>query len=89
VKKIAVTIAGLLSLGYVGAFEMPTFGLKTSVGFQMDGEFRGRQQRKHVVSAKAEIDSLMFDEKGMVYGGVNTSLLLNSLETDRSEVALT
>jgi hypothetical protein len=42
VKKIAVSIVGLLSLAYVGAFETLTFSLKTSVGFQVNGEFRGR-----------------------------------------------
>jgi hypothetical protein len=88
-KKMAVIATGLLSLGCLGEFEMPGFGLDTSVEFSTDNVFRGCRIGKHSFSPKAEISWTVF-EKGRMYDGVDSALTLQGevFLVDQSEVTL-
>lgn len=67
-KKLAMIATGVLSLGYLGAFEMQTLGLDTSVKYSNENEVRGRKQGSHVFVPKAEVNMPVF-EKGKIYAG--------------------
>jgi hypothetical protein len=67
-KKIAVVAAGVLSLGYLGAFDLPALDVNTSVKFSSEHAVRGRKQGAKVFAPKAEVGYQAF-EKGRVYVG--------------------
>lgn len=72
-KKLAVIATGLLSLGCLGAFEVPALGLDTSIKFATRHIHRGRQQGEVIFAPKAEFGVSAF-EGGKVYFGIDTVL---------------
>ncbi|MDR0679704.1 MAG: hypothetical protein LBF42_01555 [Puniceicoccales bacterium] len=72
-KKLAMVATGLLSLGYLGALEVPVLGLDTSIKFATRHIHRGRQQGEAVFAPKAEFGIPAF-EGGKVYFGIDTVL---------------
>ncbi len=72
-KKLAMIATGLLSLGYLGAFEIPTLGVDTEVKFSSEYAKRGRKEGCHVFVPKVEVNMPMF-EKGKVYAGTSAAL---------------
>lgn len=89
-KKMAVIATGLLSLGCLGAFEMPAFNVDTSVKFSTESAFRGYRKTERAFLPKVEVGLPVF-EKGSAYVGVESVLALKSASVlygmyDRNEV---
>ncbi|MDR0741840.1 MAG: hypothetical protein LBE98_00025 [Puniceicoccales bacterium] len=72
-KKLAMVAAGLLSLGCLGAFEVPALSLDTSIKFATRHIYHGRQQGYEVFAPKVELGVPAF-EGGKIYFGVDAVL---------------
>ncbi len=67
-KKLAAIATGLLSFGYLGAFEMPAFGLDAEVKYSSEHVDRGYKKGSSVFVPKVEVNVPVF-EKGKIYVG--------------------
>lgn len=86
-KKLAAIATGVLSLGYLGAFEMPQFGLDVGTKFSSEYITRGHKEGCHVFIPNAEVSVPMFD-KAKVYGGIWSVLgTEGDLEEARNQLA--
>jgi hypothetical protein len=72
-KKIAAIATGLLSLGYLGAFEMPALNLDTSIKFKTEHVVRGRLEGRKVFSPKVNVSTPLFT-KGKAYLGAYSAI---------------
>ncbi|MDR3273968.1 MAG: hypothetical protein LBS87_01355 [Puniceicoccales bacterium] len=72
-KKVAMITAGLLSLGCLGAGEIPPVSMDASVRFSTEHVFRGRKQGAKVFVPNVELGVPLFD-KGRVYVGCSAAL---------------
>jgi opacity protein-like surface antigen len=72
-KKIAAIATGLLSLGYLGAFEMPVLSLDTSTKFETEHVVRGRLEGRKVFSPRVNVSTPVFT-KGKAYLGAYSAI---------------
>ena len=79
-KKIT-TIAAMLGLGCLGAFEMPKIDVNTSVGFDTEYAYRGVKRGQQVFLPKAEMSAAIF-EGAKLYFGAEAALPLKDVKTD-------
>lgn len=86
-KKLALVATGVLSVAYLGAFELPNFGLDAEAKYSSEYVTRGRREGKHVFVPKAEVGIPVL-EKGKVYVGTWAALGVDgSLGKCRNQVA--
>lgn len=67
-KKLALVSAGILSVGCLGAFQLPKFGLDAEAKYASEYVTRGRKEGKSAFMPKAEVGMPIFG-KGKVYVG--------------------
>jgi hypothetical protein len=84
-KKIAVIAAGVLSLGCLGAFEMPVLSVDTSVKFSTEHAFRGYRKARRSFLPKVEVGLPIF-EKGKAYVGVDSALALGVADAPVNQI---
>ncbi|MDR1255330.1 MAG: hypothetical protein LBJ94_00140 [Puniceicoccales bacterium] len=83
-KKVAIVAITLLSLGCLGAFEVPALNLDANVKFSTQHVKRGFDQGKKVFAPAIRV-SLPVLEKGKVYAGAGAII---GIESERNEVLI-
>jgi long-subunit fatty acid transport protein len=79
-KKIT-TIAAMLGLGCLGAFEMPKVDVNTSVGFDTEYVYRGVKRGQQAFLPKAEMSAAVF-EGAKLYVGAEAALPLKDIKDE-------
>ncbi|NCA80791.1 MAG: hypothetical protein EOM76_11545 [Sphingobacteriia bacterium] len=84
-KKIT-TIAAMLGLGCLGAFEMPKVDVNTSVGFDTEYVYRGVKRAQQTFLPKAEMSLAVF-EGAKLYFGATAALPLKDIDSSAMHVS--